>query len=243
MAARRLLIKVSGEALGGAAGFGIDPAVLDRIAAAVVAVRAAGAQVALVLGGGNLCRGAELAAAGVDRITGDHMGMLATVMNALALRDALRAKGATAEVFAAHAIATVAEGYTVDKARGLMAAGGIALLAGGTGNPLFTTDTAACLRGIEIGADLVVKATKVDGVYSADPMTDPAATRFDTLTYAEAIDKRLGVMDLTALALCREHAMPVVVCDMAEPGALTKAARGVKVGTWISEEARRWPTS
>ncbi len=228
----RLLVKLSGEALGGAAGVGIDPDVLGAVAAELTALRDDTA-VAVVVGGGNLFRGGELVGAGISRVTGDQMGMMATVMNALALRDALDVAEAPCEVLAAHPIATVAEGYSVRRARELLDNDGLLVLAGGTGNPLFTTDTAACLRAIEIGADLVVKATKVDGVYSADPEVDPDAMRFDELTYAEAIDRRLGVMDLTAMALCEEHRMPMVVCSIGEPGALTKAASGAKVGTRI----------
>ena len=231
--ATRLVLKISGEALGGERGNGIDAAVLARTAAEVAAVASAGAEVAVVVGGGNLVRGAELAAAGLDRVTGDHMGMLATVMNALAFRDALGALGAQAKVLASIAIPTVADGYSAHQAREYLDAGVIVLLAGGTGNPLFTTDTAACLRGVEIGADLVIKATKVDGVYSADPTHDPDAERFTDLTYMEVIEKQLRVMDLTAIALCQEHDLPVVVCNVSEPGALTRVAGGDKVGTRI----------
>lgn len=232
----RVLVKLSGEGLAGAAGFGIDPATL-RQTAAEVAAAATAAQISLVVGGGNLFRGAGddgLAAVGVQRVTGDHMGMLATSINALAFRDALLALGTQAVVLASHPIPTVAEGYSVQKALDHLAAGRVVLHAGGTGNPLFTTDTAACLRGIETGAQLVVKATKVDGVYSADPLTRPDAQRFDELTYMEVLDKRLGVMDLTAITLCREHGMPVVVCDATRPGTLTRIVRGAKVGTRIS---------
>ena len=229
------MVKLSGEGLAGDAGLGIDPATLKETAAEVAAA-ARDAQVSLVVGGGNLIRGADggLAAVGVGRVTGDHMGMLATFINALALRDALLALGTQAVVLASHPISTVAEGYSVQKALDHLAAGRVVLHAGGTGNPLFTTDTAACLRGIETGADLIVKATKVDGVYSADPVSDPDAERFDELTYMEVLDRRLGVMDLTAVTLCREHGMPVVVCDATRPGTLTRIVRGAKVGTRIS---------
>ncbi|MCY3623439.1 MAG: UMP kinase [Gammaproteobacteria bacterium] len=231
----RVMVKLSGEGLAGDAGLGIDPATLKETAAEVAAA-ARDAQVSLVVGGGNLIRGADggLAAVGVGRVTGDHMGMLATFINALAFRDALLALGTQAVVLASHPISTVAEGYSVQKALDHLAAGRVVLHAGGTGNPLFTTDTAACLRGIETGADLIVKATKVDGVYSADPVSDPDAERFDELTYMEVLDRRLGVMDLTAVTLCREHGMPVVVCDATRPGTLTRIVRGAKVGTRIS---------
>ncbi len=233
---RRVLIKLSGEVLGGATGFGIDAPTLSRTAAEVAAAAATGVETSLVVGGGNLFRGAQdsdLAAVGLGRITGDHMGMLATLINALAFRDALEAHGAPAVVLSSHPVATVADGYSARKALDHLAAGRIVLHAGGTGNPLFTTDTAACLRGIETDADLVVKATKVDGVYSADPLVDADAVRFDELTYMEVIDRRLRVMDLTAITLCREHGLPVVICDVSEPGTLTKVVHGAKVGTRI----------
>jgi len=236
MSLRRVLIKLSGEFLGGANGSGIDAATLDRTAAEIVAATASGVEISLVIGGGNLFRGsadASLAAVGLGRVTGDHMGMLATLINALAFRDVLEARGKPAVVLSSHPVATVVEGYSARLTVDHLAAGRIVLHAGGTGNPLFTTDTAACLRGIETGADLVVKATKVDGVYSADPVADDTATRYDELTYMEVIERRLGVMDLTAITLCREHGLPVVICDIAEPGALTKVVRGAKVGTRI----------
>lgn len=232
-APRRILVKLSGEALGGPSGGGIDPDVLSRTAAGIAASARTGIEIALVVGGGNLFRGAALAGAGLDRVTGDQMGMLATAMNALALRDALAAAGIDAELLAAHAMASVADAYSARRARALLGAGTVLLLAGGTGNPLFTTDTAACLRAIEIEADLAVKATKVDGVYSADPLVHADAERFDALTYREAIDRRLRVMDLTAMALCEEHALPVVVCNIDEPHALTRIASGANVGTLI----------
>lgn len=231
----RILVKLSGEGLAGDAGFGIDPATLKQTATEVAAAATA-VQLSLVVGGGNLFRGGHdgLAGVGLDRVTGDHMGMLATLINALAFRDALVAVGADAVVLASHAIPTVAEGYSVERALGYLEAGRVVLHAGGTGNPLFTTDTAACLRGIETGAEVIIKATQVDGVYSADPLVEPDAERFDELTYMEVLDRRLGVMDLTAITLCREHGMPVVVCDATRPGTLTRIVRGAKVGTRIS---------
>ncbi|MDE0662112.1 MAG: UMP kinase [Gammaproteobacteria bacterium] len=232
----RVVVKLSGEALAGDARFGIDPTTLSATASEVAAA-ANHAQLSLVIGGGNLFRGAGdagLGAVGVGRVTGDHMGMLATLINALAFRDALVALGTPAVVLGSHAIPTVAEGYSVHETLGHLQAGTVVLHAGGTGNPLFTTDTAACLRGIETGADLIVKATKVDGVYSADPLMDSAAERFDELTYMEVLDRRLEVMDLTAITLCREHGMPVVVCDATRPGTLTRIVCGAKVGTRIS---------
>lgn len=230
---RRVVVKLSGEALGGEAGGSLDANVLRQTACDLIATRAAGVETAVVPGGGNFLRGAAATAAGMGRVSADHMGMLATIMNALALRDALESEGAMAEVLATPAIATVAEGYSARRARQLLAAGAVVLLAGGTGNPFFTTDTAASLRAIEIGADMVVKWTKVDGVYSADPELDANAERFEQITFAEVIAARLGVMDLTAAALCEENGLPLVVCDIGTPGALTKAARGDKVGTRI----------
>lgn len=235
---RRVVVKLSGEALGGEAGVGIDPDMLLSTACELAASAATGVQIGLVVGGGNLFRGATRAT-GIGRVTGDHIGMLATIMNALAFRDALRSQGARAEALSSHAIASVVEGYSVRRASELLDDGVVVLLAGGTGNPLFTTDTAACLRGIEIGAELVVKATKVDGVYSADPLTDSSAVRFDELTFMDVIEKRLGVMDHAAMALCQEHDLPVVVCDVAQPGALTRAAGGAKVGTRIYADIDR----
>ena len=229
---RRVLVKLSGEVLGGETG-GLDADRLRKAAAELIAVNALGVETALVVGGGNLLRGAALAKTGIARVTADHMGMLATIMNALALRDAIEAQGAAANVLTTPAIAGVAEGYSVRQARRSLAAGAVVLVAGGTGNPYFTTDTAACLRAIEIDADLVVKGTKVDGVYSADPVTNPHAEWFDQITFGEVIASRFGVMDLTAAALCEENRLPVVVCDIAVPGALTKAAHGDKVGTRI----------
>ena len=237
-APKRIVVKLSGEALGGASGRGLDADVLARTAAEVAAA-AAKCQLALVIGAGNLIRGATLAATGIDRATADHMGMLATIINALAFRDALGRLGAPAEVFSAHAVATVVEGYSVRRADALLDSGAVVLLAGGTGNPFFTTDTAACLRAVELNADLVVKATKVDGVYSADPLVDPKAVRFDALSHMEVIEKRLQVMDLTAVALGQEHDLPVLVCDIAAPGALTKVAAGAKVGTRIASDAAK----
>jgi len=231
---KRILLKLSGEALAGQEGFGIDPDVVGRIAREIEAVMRSGVEVAVVLGGGNLFRGAELQEAGMDRVTGDHMGMMATVMNALAFRDMVLNLGLGAQVFSALKIASIAAGYSRDAAVRAMQQGRVAIFAAGTGNPFFTTDSAACLRGIEIRADAVLKATKVDGVYSADPMKDPDATRFDKLTYDEVINRDLKVMDLTAFSLCRDHGMPLVVFDMNEPDALTRIVAGDRVGTLIT---------
>jgi uridylate kinase len=230
---RRLLLKLSGEALGGAQGFGIDLDGLQPLAQEIRDVVLAGGQLGLVLGAGNLLRGASFSQTGIDRITADHMGMLATVMNALAFRDLLRQQEQPAEVFSAFPVNGIVGAYDRDTAVRTLSSGTVAIFAGGTGNPLFTTDTAACLRGIEIAADAVLKATKVDGVYSADPALDPAAVRYDSLSYQQVLEQELGVMDLPAICLCRDHQMPLVVYNMHEAGALTALIKGDKVGTRI----------
>ena len=235
----RLLLKLSGEALAGKPGFGIDPAVLDRVCRELREARRLGAEIALVCGGGNLFRGAALAEAGMDRVVADQMGMLATCMNGLAIGDALARAGVPARLFGAVAMPGVLPAYSVPEARAALGNGEIAILAGGTGNPFFTTDTAACLRAVELDADCVLKATKVDGVYTADPMLDAAAERFDALSFDDVLQRDLGVMDLTAICLCRDNAMPVVVFDLAAPGALTRLVKGEKVGTRIASEAHR----
>lgn len=231
---RRLLLKLSGEALGGEAGFGVEPAVLSRLAAEIgnlLTVRTQ--QLAVVLGGGNLLRGAQLAASGMDRVTADRMGMLATVMNGLALSGALRQAEIANKVYSATAIAGVAQGYERDAALAAMNDGEVVILTGGTGNPYFTTDTAACLRGLELGVDAVLKATNVDGVYDADPKYNARAVKFDEITYDEVLERQLGVMDLTAIVLCRDHAMPLVVFDVQRPGALVDIAAGARVGSRV----------
>jgi uridylate kinase len=230
---RRVLLKLSGEALAGDGGFGIDPAIVGRLCSDIATVTREGVQVGLVLGGGNLFRGAALQQAGLDRVTGDQMGMLATVMNGLAFRDLLSQAGLTAIIYSAIELPGVADRFHRDKALLDLAEGRVAIFVAGTGNPFFTTDTAACLRGIEIGADAVLKATKVDGVYSADPFQDANAKRFDTLTYEEVLARDLRVMDLTAICLCRDHGMPIVVFDMQSESALTRLVKGEKVGTIV----------
>jgi len=231
----RILLKLSGEELVGSAEFGLDPVVLDRTAREVAQLVAIGVQVGLVTGGGNLFRGAALAAAGMDRVTGDHMGMLATVMNALALRDALERSGVAARVMSALAMPGVAEHYERRRALSYLAAGEVVLFAAGTGNPFFTTDSAACLRAIEVDADIMLKATKVDGVYAADPVRDPQAQFYPRLTYDQVLERKLGVMDLTAICLCRDNRMPVRVFRMSKPGALLQIALGGNDGTLIGE--------
>lgn len=227
----RILLKMSGEALMGDGEFGISPEILDRMAGEIRQVVNLGVQVGLVIGGGNLFRGAALQKAGLGRVTGDHMGMLATVMNALAMRDALERAGLRALAMSAIPMSGVVERYDRMRAIRHMEKGRVVLFSAGTGNPFFTTDTAATLRGIEIEADLVLKATKVDGVYSDDPVTNPDAIRYDELSFDEAISKELRVMDLTALALCRDHSMPLCVFDMNKPGALQRVVTGESEGT------------
>ena len=230
---KRVLLKLSGEALVGEEDFGIDPKVLDRMALEIGQLIGIGVQVGLVIGGGNLFRGAALSAAGLDRVTRDHMGMLATVMNSLAMRDALERSNIVTKVMSAIPMSGVVEHYDRRRALRDLKGGDVVIFSAGTGNPFFTTDSAACLRGIEIEADVVLKATKVDGVYSSDPMKDPTAVRYERLTYDEVLDKKLGVMDLTAICLCRDHGMPVRVFDMNKPGALTRVVVGEDEGTLI----------
>ncbi|MCO5786698.1 UMP kinase [Pseudomonas sp. G11-1] len=230
---KRILLKLSGEALMGTEDFGIDPKVLDRMALEIGQLIGIGVQVGLVIGGGNLFRGAALSAAGMDRVTGDHMGMLATVMNGLAMRDSLERSNIQTRVMSAITMEGVTEHYDRRKAMRYLAGGDVVIFSAGTGNPFFTTDTAACLRGIEVDADVVLKATKVDGVYNRDPMKDPNAERFDKLSYDQVLDLKLGVMDLTAICLIRDHQMPLRVFNMNKPGALLNAVVGSAEGTLI----------
>ena len=233
---KRILLKLSGEELMGDEGFGIDPKVLDRMALEIGQLVGIGVQVGLVIGGGNLFRGAALSAAGMDRVTGDHMGMLATVMNALAMRDALERTNISSHVMSSIPMSGVVEHYDRRKAIRYLKDGDVVIFAAGTGNPFFTTDSAACLRGIEIDANVVLKATKVDGVYSADPMLDPDAELYQSLTYDEVLNKQLGVMDMTAICLCREHKMPLRVFRMSKQGALLNLGVGGDEGTLIDEK-------
>ena len=230
---QRILLKLSGEALTGSENFGIDPKILDQMALEIGQLVGIGVQVGLVVGGGNLFRGAALQAAGLDRVTGDHMGMLATVMNALALRDALERSNIATQVMSSIPMSGVVDHYDRRKAIRALSNGDVVIFAAGTGNPFFTTDSSACLRGIEVGADLVLKATKVDGVYSADPMKVTDAVKYERLTYDEVLDKKLEVMDLTAICLCRDHDMPVRVFEMEKKGALLNIVRGGQDGTLI----------
>jgi len=230
---KRILLKLSGEALTGSENFGIDPRILDQMALEIGQLVGIGVQVGLVVGGGNLFRGAALQAAGLDRVTGDHMGMLATVMNALALRDALERSNIATQVMSSIPMSGVVDHYDRRKAIRALSNGDVVIFSAGTGNPFFTTDSSACLRGIEVEADLVLKATKVDGVYSADPMKVADAVKYDRLTYDEVLDKKLEVMDLTAICLCRDHDMPVRVFEMEKKGALLNIVRGGDDGTLI----------
>jgi uridylate kinase len=223
---RRVIVKISGEALAGPDGAGVHQPAVDRVAADLVAARALGISLGVVNGGGNLFRGVEVSAQGVARATGDAMGMLATVMNALVLEAAIERAGASARTLSALAMPAVCETYSRQRALKHLAAGRIVLLAAGTGNPYFTTDTAAVLRAGEVGAEAVLKGTKVDGVYSADPMKDPKARRFERLTHQEAIERDLKVMDATAFALARENRMPIIVFSIREPGAVAAVLGG-----------------
>jgi uridylate kinase len=231
---RRILVKLSGEALMGEGDYGIDPAFLRRLATEIRSVCEAGIEIGLVVGGGNLFRGAGLARAGMDRVTGDHMGMLATVMNALALQDALEAMNVPTRVMSAVRINQVCEDYIRRRAVRHLEKGRVIIFAAGTGNPFFTTDTAASLRAVEIDAGLLLKATKVDGIYDSDPMQNPAAKRYDRLTYDQVLDQRLNVMDQTAIVLCRDHQLPLRVFNLNDPGALVRAATGEVVGTLVT---------
>ena len=230
----RILLKLSGEALTGDADFGIDPKILDRIAVEVGQLVGLGVQIGMVIGGGNLFRGAALSAAGMERVTGDHMGMLATVMNALAMRDALERASIPTRVMSSIPMSGVVEHYDRRTAIRHLNASDVVIFSAGTGNPFFTTDTAACLRGIEIDADLILKATKVDGVYSSDPEKNKDAKKFDRLTYDDVIEKKLGVMDLTAICLSRDHGVPIKVFNMKRSGALFDNVLGLAEGTLIN---------
>ena len=233
---KRILVKLSGEALMGQQDSGIDPLMIDKTAGELLALSQAGVEVGVVVGGGNLLRGATLAGSGLDRVAADHMGMLATVMNALALQDGLLRQGATAVVMSGLVMPQVCEPYTQRDARRRIAAGEVIIFAAGTGSPYFTTDTGASLRAIEIQADLMIKATKVDGIYDKDPVNHADASRFDDLDYDQAIDQRLAVMDVAAMILCNDNALDLVVCDINQPGALLDLARGKSVGTRVTRK-------
>lgn len=230
---QRILLKLSGEALAGDAGFGISPQVLDTMALEIGQLVGIGVQVGLVVGAGNLFRGAQLQTAGLDRVAGDHMGMLATVMNGLALRDALERSNIRTRLMSAIPMSGIVEHYDHRHAIRCLKNGEVVIFGAGTGNPFFTTDSAACLRGIEISADVVLKATKVDGIYDSDPATNPDAVKYDRLTYDQVLDKKLGVMDLTAICLCSDHSMPLRVFNMNKRGALLDLMLGKHEGTLV----------
>lgn len=230
---KRILLKISGEALMGDTDFGIDPAVINRTSLEIKELVEAGIEVALVIGGGNIFRGISLAAEGMNRTTGDYMGMLATVINALSMQDALERNNVDVRVLSAIPIDPVCEPYIQRRAVRHLEKGRVVIFAAGTGSPFFTTDSAASLRGIEIDADLVIKATKVDGVYSSDPMKNKDALRYTELGYDEVLAKKLGVMDATAIALCRDQSMPVRVFNMSKKGALMRIVQGEDEGTLV----------
>lgn len=232
---KRILLKLSGEALQGSEGFGIDPSILDRMALEIKELLNDGVEVGVVLGGGNLFRGAKLAKAGMNRVVGDHMGMLATVMNGLAMRDALHRADVNAKLMSAFQLNGICDTYNWSEAIKMLREKRVVIFSAGTGSPFFTTDSAACLRGIEIEADVVLKATKVDGVYDKDPAKYPDAKLYNKLTYAEVIEQELQVMDLAAFTLARDHKMPIRVFNMGKPGALRKAVFGTEEGTTITE--------
>ncbi len=230
---KRVLVKISGEALMGEAGFGLDPATVDRIAADIVSLRSQNVEVALVVGGGNIFRGVQVAASGIDRATGDYMGMLATVMNALALGASIERQGATARVMSALDMPAICETFTRQSALRHFERGHVMIFAAGTGNPFFTTDTAAALRAAEMSCEVLLKATNVDGVYTADPKLDKTAKRYDKLSFDEALARDLKVMDAAAFALARENRIPVIVFSIHEPGSIQAAVMGTGRGTLV----------
>ncbi|UNM95174.1 UMP kinase [Ignatzschineria rhizosphaerae] len=234
---KRILLKLSGEALMGDGDYGIDPVTIGRIADEIKALNRIGVEVGVVIGGGNIFRGAGLAEAGMDRVAGDHMGMLATVMNSLALQDALESRDVYVRVMSAIRINEVCEDYLRRRAVRHLEKKRVTIFAAGTGNPFFTTDSAAALRAIEINAEIMLKATKVDGVYTADPKKDPTATRYDHITFTDALTQNLGVMDATALVMCRENNLPIKVFNIFNEGDLMKVVKGDNVGTLVSESA------
>ena len=231
----RILLKLSGEALQGDQGFGVCPTVLEGIALQIKEVREMGVEVAIVIGGGNIFRGMKASASGMDRATADYMGMLATVMNSMALQDALEKQSVPTRVQSAIEMREIAEPYIKRRAVRHLEKGRVVIFAAGTGNPFFTTDTAASLRAMEIQADIIMKATKVDGVYDADPVTTPTATRFDRLDYMEVLQRNLKVMDSTAISLCRDNRMPIIVFNLNENGNIKRVVSGESVGTLVGE--------
>ena len=234
---RRIVLKLSGEALAGSQGYGIDPPVLDRVGEEVRAVTELGVQVAIVIGGGNIFRGIAASAAGMDRATADYMGMLATIINSLALQDALEKAGLQTRVLSAIEMRAVAEPYIRRRAIRHLEKGRVVIFAAGTGNPFFTTDTAGALRAVEIGADAIIKATKVDGIYTADPKLDRNARRLERVTYIEVLNQGLGVMDTTAISLCMDNKLPIIVFDLTQAGNIKRLVLGEPVGSMVSSSA------
>ncbi len=234
---RRVLLKISGEALMGASRYGIDPETVRRLATDLARAQGEGVQIAVVVGGGNIVRGEGLETAGIDRVAGDHMGMLATLINALALQESVEQRQVACRVMSAIPVPQVCEAYIRRRAVRHLEKGRLVVFATGTGNPFFTTDTAASLRAVEVGADLLVKATKVDGVYSGDPLSEPDARRFERIDYDDALRRKLGIMDSTALVLCRDNRVPIRVFNMFEDGALLRLIAGEPVGTLVRAEA------
>jgi uridylate kinase len=234
---RRIVLKLSGEALAGSQGYGLDPSVLTRIGEEVRGVTELGVQLAIVIGGGNIFRGVAASAGGMERATADYMGMLATIINALALQDALEKAGCQTRVLSAIEMRAVAEPYIRRRAIRHLEKGRIVIFAAGTGNPFFTTDTAGALRAVEIGADVIMKATKVDGIYSADPARDASAVRLATVTYFEVLQRRLEVMDTTAISLCMDNKLPIIVFDLTRPGNIARIVCGEPVGSIVTSSA------
>jgi uridylate kinase len=230
----RALVKISGESLAGDQGFGIEPRVVEKLTREIGQVQAAGVSLGLVVGGGNIVRGAVASEQGMDRVSADYMGMLATVINALALQDALERAGVETRVMTAIRMEELAEPYIRRRALRHLEKGRVVIFAGGTGNPYFSTDTAAVLRAIEMGADVILKATKVDGVYSDDPLVNPEAEFLPDLTYRDVINNELQVMDAAAMSLCRENDLPVIVLNIRKPGAILSALRGERIGTLVN---------
>jgi uridylate kinase len=234
---RRIVLKISGEALAGGQGYGVDPPVLERIAAEIREVLDLGVQIAVVIGGGNIFRGVAASARGMDRATADYMGMLATIINALALQDALEKAGMQTRVLSAVEMRAVAEPYIRRRAIRHLEKGRVVIFAAGTGNPFFTTDTAGALRAVEIGADAIMKATKVDGIYSADPARNPSAVRLPRVTYIDVLNRRLEVMDTTAISLCMDNGLPIIVFDLTRSGNIKRIVLGEPVGSIVSATA------
>lgn len=232
---KRVLLKLSGEALMGNQQYGIDPQRLDDYAEEIAAAVKAGAQIAIVIGGGNIFRGLQGASKGMDRIQGDYMGMLATVINSMAIQSTLQAKGVKAALLSGLYIDRIADSMSSAKAIRLLEEGYVVVIGGGTGNPFFTTDTGSALRAVEVKADIILKGTRVDGIYTADPEKDPTAKKYDSITYDEAYQKNLKVMDLTAFTMCKENNMPMLVFDMNTKGNLTKVLNGEKIGTIVTK--------